>query len=267
VTSDDHSAYVVIDVVDSKDAAERMPFRAAPADKIPDPDGVLSLWRDYSETGRGLMREGKIPTDRPKCPSYFCLWGPVTPELDVFEKKLFTAVLTHQAFVRDAANRDADPSNRAAALYVLAYSTSGRVVADQMVSALWDPSPEVRGAALQVLADVALYHPEITIEAPKVIAALDFPTTLERARALAVIVGLSHNPTYLPYVLTRATPHLLALLKLQEPSNHDLAFTLLTTLSKESYGRRDYKSWEAWVATQSSTSTAPSPLPAPKRGH
>jgi hypothetical protein len=205
VTSADHSAYIVLDVVDSTDTAQRMPFRAAPAEKIPDPDGILALWQTYSETGSRLMGEGKIPTDRPKCPAFYCLWGPVTPELDALERRLFGAAQTHGQFLRDASVRAAEPKDRAAALYVLAYSTGGRVVAEQMVSALWDPSPEVRGAALQVLADVALYHPEITLEASKVIAALDFPTTSERATALAVTVRLAHNPSYLPYVLRRAT--------------------------------------------------------------
>ncbi|MBI5631267.1 MAG: HEAT repeat domain-containing protein [Elusimicrobia bacterium] len=252
ITSADRGGYITFELVDVQDAALRMPFKPAPAKSLADPQGLLAAWRQYYDIGISLSAQGALPTERVSCPAFFCLWGSATPELGALEKQIRDGVAANKKFLHRVAVEDRDPQKRAAALYVLSYSTSGAEVVDLMMDRLQDPSEEVRAAALQVLSDIALYSRSLFIEVKKIIPLLDYPTSSDRSKAMGVLIGLADNPTYRPYVLSRATPYLLGLLKLEQPSNHDLAFTLLSILSKERYGRRDYQAWEKWISSQTS---------------
>lgn len=253
VTSAERAAYVTVDVVDPEDAASRMPFRPAPQGQTLDPDGLLAAWQQYADAGDALFSQGQIDgSAHPSCPGFYCRWGSPTPELAALEKKLAAGASSDRKLLERVVERDADSRKRASALYVLSYLPEGKEVVDLCFSSLADPAEEVRAAALQVLSDVALYHKGVLIDLAKVLPVLDYPTISDRSKALSVLVGLSDNASYKPLLLTRGTSYLLGLLRLRQPSNHDLAFTLLSTLSQQSVGQRDYDGWAAWVKAQNS---------------
>jgi hypothetical protein len=256
VSSAERSAYVVFDVVDSTDAARRLAFKAAPKGSFADPAGLLAAWRAYGELGRGLLRDGKLSTDHQDCPAHYCLWGSATPELADYERRFVSGAAANSAALLQLVSGDADPAKRAAALLVLSYTTDSKSYLAVVTAALEDPAEEVRSAALLILSDVALYRKSLVLDITKIVPTLDDPETSVRAKALAVLVGLAENSAYRTYIIVKGGPLLVGLLKLHEPSNHDLAFTILSLLSKETYGRRDYKSWDAWVASQSSATAA-----------
>lgn len=248
------TAYVTVDAVDAADVAARTAFDRAPAGHEGDPGGALDAWRRYAELGESLFRQGQLSlADRPECPGLYCSYGSSTPELSALQKRLVAAAVSHRDELRAAASSDADPRRRAAALFALAYSPDGKLVVEASLNALRDPAEEVRGAGLQVLADVALYHKSFFIDSSRVIPVLDDPSASVRSKALAVIQALSGNNSYRTYLASRASPALLALLKLLQPANHDLAYTALASLSGQSYGERDYGAWAGWVETHAST--------------
>jgi hypothetical protein len=257
-TSAERAAYITFDVVERKDAAARMPFRPNPAGKAPDPGGLLADWQAYAALGSTLRAANTIPFDRPACPSYYCLWGSQTPELSAYEQRFVKGVAGQKKALLEVLAGDADPRRRAAAVYLLAYVPEGKSVADLMLKTLGDPAPGVRAAALQVLSDITVYHKDVFIDVIKLIPALDFPTVSDRSKALAVFVGLADRPDYRHALTNRAAPRILELLKQQQSSVHDLAYTVLGMLAKESFGRRDYKAWKDWLASQSgAAATAP----------
>lgn len=259
ITSGEHTAHVTFDVVEAKDAKARMPFKPAPAGSVKDPEGLLAAWQQFSELGEALLKKGELPTGHESCKAYYCLWGASTPELKALERRFVEGAPRAKKELLEVLAKEADPRNRAAAVSLLSYLPEGKEVVDFMQAALEDPAEEVRGVALQALSDIALYHKSMFLEVQKIIPALDFPTVSDRSKALGVLVALSDNPSYRPYVLSRATPQLAALLRMRQPIIHDLAFALLTMLSKESYDRRDYKAWDDWVAAHASAATVPSP--------
>jgi hypothetical protein len=253
VTSAERTAYLTVDVVDPEDAAARMPFRAAPRGQAPDPDGLLAAWQQYDAAGDALVRAGQIDGSvHPSCPGFYCLWGSGSPELAALEKKMSAGAPARKDMLLKVLKEDADARKRAQALFVLSYLPDGKQVADLCLDSLADPAEEVRAAALQILSDVALYHKSVLVDLSKILPALDFPTVSDRAKALSVMIGLSDNPAYKTLVMTRGTPYLLGLLRLRQPANHDLAFTLLSTLSSQTIGQRDYAGWNAWIKSQNS---------------
>lgn len=244
-TSVDHAMYAVFDVVDRTDMS-RLAFSPAPQGALKDPDGLLAAWRKYVADGEVVSRRGEMSVERPNCPGFYCLWGG-TPELDAAQKKFVDGAEAKAGELVRVARGAVDGDARAAALFVLSYSTSGADVTALCHEALADPDGAVRGAALQILADIANWHPELMISLDRVLPRLDDPVFSVRGKAMGLLVPLADRDVYRKGMLA-AAPRLAELLKLNQPESRDLAFTLLGILSKKSFDRQDYPSWDAWAA-------------------
>ena len=135
---------------------------------------------------------------------------------------------------------------RADALFILSYSTAGADVVSLCREGLLDSDARVRGAALQVLADIANHHPELPIALERVLPRLDDPSATVRGKAMGLLVPLAEREAY-GAVMLSAAPRLVALLKLTQPESSVLAYTLVGMLSKKHYDRLDLPSWESWA--------------------
>lgn len=244
-TSVDHAMYALFDVVDADDAS-RLAFTPAPKAHLADPAGLLAAWRKYVALGEELSRRGAMPLDRPACPGFYCLWGG-TPELDEAQTAFVDGVAKHGEELRRVLRADADGDARAAALFVLSYGDNGPQVVSLCSEALSDSDSRVRGAALQILADIANHHRDVPLTLEKVLPRLDDPTASERGKAMGLLVPLAERDEYRKIMLT-AAPRLVALMRLAHPESRDLAFTLVGMLSKKNYDRQDNAAWDAWAA-------------------
>lgn len=245
-TSVDHAMYVTFDIVDEADR-DRLAFSPVPKRNAMDPEGLLAAWKSYYEIGSSMARRGQMPVDRPDCPGFYCLWGGVTPELDVLQKKFISGAASKERELRTVLVHEADPDRRSAALFVLSYGTRGEKVVESCLTALKDPSPVVRGAGLQILADIINHRKDLRVDADKVVPLLDDPSGSVRGKTLGLLVPMVDDEAQGKKILS-AAPRLLGILKLSEPRSHDLAYTVLGQLSKKAFDRRDFASWEKWVA-------------------
>ncbi|HXT00009.1 MAG TPA: HEAT repeat domain-containing protein [Elusimicrobiota bacterium] len=244
-TSVDHAMYAVFDVVDRADPS-RLAFAPAPKGAVKDPDGLLAAWRRYVADGEAVSLRGEMSVERPNCPGFYCLWGG-TPELDAAQKAFVEGAAAKGDELRRVLRVSSDGESRAAALFVLSYSTSGADVTALCREALSDSDAAVRGAALQILADIANRHAELPIALDRVLPRLDDPVFSVRGKAMGLLVPLADRDAYRPAMMP-AAPRLTQLLRLSQPESRDLAFTLLGILSKKSFDRQDYASWDAWAA-------------------
>ena len=244
-TSVDHAMYAVFDVVDAADAS-RLAFAPAPKAHLADPAGLLAAWRKYVALGEEISRRGAMPIDRPACPGLYCLWGG-TPELDAAQKEFVEGAAKQGEQLRRILRAESDGEARAAALFVLSYSPDAKAVVGLCHEALTDPDARVRGAALQILADVANHRPDLTIALDRVISRLDDPVAAVRGKAMGLLVPLAEKENYRQVMLSGA-PQLAALLKLSQPESRDLAYTLLGMVSRKNFDRQDYAAWDAWAA-------------------
>ena len=85
-TSVDHAMFASFDIVDEADRG-RLAFAPRPTGRVPEPGGLLTAWKQYSELGAALSRQGRMAIDRPECPGFYCLWGGPTPELAALQQK------------------------------------------------------------------------------------------------------------------------------------------------------------------------------------
>ncbi len=244
-TSVDHALYATFDIVDENDRG-RLAFSLEPKKSVSDPAGLLAAWKAYYDLGSALSRRGQMPIDRPDCPGFYCLWGGATPELDALQKKLVAGAAAKERELRTALAHEADAEKRAAALFVLSYGSRGENVIESCHAALKDPSPVVRGAGLQILADIINHRKDLRVDASAVLPLLDDPSSSVRGKTLGLLVPLVDDENQRKKILT-AVPRLIEILKLTEPSSHDLSFTVLGQLSRKSFDRRDYASWQKWA--------------------
>lgn len=244
-TSVDHAMYAVFDVVDETDAS-RLAFSPAPKGSLEDPDGLLAAWKAFVEMGERLSRRGQMALDRPSCPGFYCLWGG-TPEIDAAHRRFVEGASKYGADLRRVLDVDADGEKRAAALFVLSYSASVDLVAALGRKALSDPDARVRGAALQIMADIANNHRDVTLDLAPVLPRLDDPSAGVRGKAMGLLVPLAEKPLCRKAMLA-AAPRLAALLRVEQPESRDLSFTLLGLLSRKNWDRRDFIAWDAWAA-------------------
>lgn len=244
-TSVDHAMYAVFDVVDDADVA-RLAFSPAPKGSLPDPDGLLAAWKAFVEMGETLSRRGQMSLDRPPCPGFYCLWGG-TPEMDAAHKIFAQGAAKRGADLRRVLDADADGEKRAAALFVLSYSASGDLVAALGRKALSDPDARVRGAGLQIMADIANNHRDVPLDLVPVLPRLDDPSSGVRGKAMGLLVPLAEKPLCRKAMLASA-PRLAALLRVEQPESRDLSFTLLGLLSRKNWDRSDFIAWDAWAS-------------------
>jgi hypothetical protein len=241
--------YLTVDFVDRADAARRMPFAAAPQGTYADPEGLLADWRAYEEKQFELLHAGRTSPARTPCPAFHCLGDHAHPELAPFAENFVARVPAHADELATILRDDADPLQRAAAVYLLAYATDGEALVRAMVGAFRDGDDLVRNNAMRVVAEIALHHPELDVPLEPVLEALEYPATLDRNKAAAILAWLLERPGAAPLQAAsarRAAPTLLAMLRLAQPNNHDFAYDILKAISGQRFGEHDHAAWEAW---------------------
>ncbi|HAM36026.1 MAG TPA: hypothetical protein DEB40_05415 [Elusimicrobia bacterium] len=252
VTASEYAITITFDVVDAQDAATRMPFGPRPMGRLGDPGKLLARWRRYAALGAAMRRRGDLIVERPACAGFYCPWLAQTEEVKAFDRSFAAEVPLHETALTRVLGEDSDPRKRAAAAYLISYSTDGKALAERLIRAASDPDPGVRSAALTVLADLATYARTPFVDPPRLLSALDYPSTQDRVNALAVFAGLVSTGGHKAYVASRASTQLLRLLRALDPSVRDLAYTLLGMVSGQDLAPQDFSGWEKWAAAVSS---------------
>ena len=243
-----NETYVTIDVVEPADRARRMPFDAPPTEDLPDVDGLAAAWDAYEAKGLELLRTHAMAPRRVECNAFHCLFGFDHPDLARYGTLFAERVPARRAELLRILHRAKDEDRRAAAAFLIAHLPDGNEVVAELLPALHDPSAVVRNNAMRVLQAIAHDHGEIAIPIEPALAALDYPETSDRNKALAIVDGLAERPESRAAIRAHGRV-LLALLALEQPNNHDYAYSILKKVSGQSFGERDYTTWEHWLAT------------------
>jgi hypothetical protein len=242
---------VTIDVVEKADEARRMPFRAAPTQELDDPGGLLASWAEYEQKMYQLALAGTpMRVDEDNCPVLHCIAPFDLPELAPYLPRLDDGARRHEDELYAVAANSADASERARALFVLAHTSDVQRLAPVLGRAIYDPSSGVRNNAMRVLMFLAQRGAEVDFPIRDLIAALDFPSSADRNKAAYTVAALAGQAKYRDTIRAEAVPAALRLLELEKANNHDPAYEILTQVSGETFGDRDYAAWERWAASR-----------------
>jgi len=242
---------VTIDVVEKVDEARRMPFRAAPAQDLDDPGGALALWAEYQQRMYELALAGApMQVDDSNCPVLHCIAPFDLPELAPYLPRLNAAAEQHEDALYALARDSADAEERATALFLLAHTNDVQRLTPLLSRAIYDPNGGVRNNAMRVLMFLAQKRADVDFPIRDLIAALDFPSASDRNKAAYTVSGLADQPRYRDVIRTDAVPVALRLLRTEQVNNHLPAYEILTKVSGEAFGERDYAAWERWAAAR-----------------
>lgn len=184
--------FVTVDLVDEADRARRMAFSPAPSGTHDDPDGLIALWDEYEATVTTLLVEGKVSPTTTECPFWHCIsfeHASLARYQDAFATRVPAAADALASILRD----DADEERRGSAAFLLAHLPSGPRVVELEAPAIYDSSDLVRNNAMRVLSEIALRHPELPIPLAPVLAALWFPATTDRNKALLILDAIARH--------------------------------------------------------------------------
>lgn len=248
--SGDHPVYGTFDIVEKRDAKERMAFTKRPLKSFADPDGLIQAWEEYQKTGFSLLARGEISNERIPCPAFHCIFGHQHPTLRPYEKIFVDGVAKHKTKLIEIIRFDKDDNRRGLAAYLLAYEKDGNHLIQILSERLRDESDFVRNNITRIFSDIAMFHPDLPLPVGEVAKVLNFPATTDRNKASIFFQGIATNrflrEKYNDVLILEVVPILLKTLRLEQPNNHDPAYTTLRLLSGQNYDKRDYQSWEDW---------------------
>ncbi|WP_257461640.1 HEAT repeat domain-containing protein [Archangium lipolyticum] len=244
--------YITVDLVD-EDEAWRLKFLPEPAGHPEDPEGLVARWREYEDRAWTLLRRGELDLAKPVCRVTHCSLGFGHAELSSFEPVFVEKVPAHVDALGRVLREDADPKNRAAAAFLLAYVSEPGLAIERLVGSIRDSSPLVRNNVLRVLGALQRHADRPLVELPRVLDAMALPQTTDRNKATSLLVAVlekmspSERAARLADILRQAGEQLVAMTALQQPINRDPARTVLERLSGEQH---DAEGWRVWLQKQ-----------------
>jgi hypothetical protein len=242
---------VTIDVVEKADEGRRMPFRTKPTRDLADPDGLFAAWDELMGHFFDRIRAGRAPpVTAAECPVLHCIVPFTDPEFAPYLDRFNNGAREHEDALYTIAAESRNDNHRANALLVLAPTNNAERLLPVLGAAIYDPSPGVRNNAMRIMFYMAQTDPSRDYPLDALLAAFDFPAASDRNKAGVTLVELAKSPRYRAQIEAEAVPVALRLLRLEQPINHDPAYELLTILSGETFGERDYAAWERWAAAR-----------------
>lgn len=243
----DLAIHITLDVVEKADVPRRMPFKASPVGVFPDPDGLLTAWREYEEIALNLVEAGEINPDTEKCPAVHCPFGHSHKKLKKFEKVFSEGVKKNEKALVDVLNQSRSMDDRASAAYLLSYLNNAEKVAALLVPVIKDSEPLVRNNALRVLGDIAEKNKEVILPIKPILEALDFPRASDRSKAVFVVMMMSSGSQQVrDEILRESVPTLLSMLKGNQPDQRDFSHNILRKVSGKEYPAADFLAWNNW---------------------
>lgn len=243
--------FVVIDVVEEKDKAKRMPFIPAPKGSYPDPEGVFALWDEYMTIGMELLNLGLLTEEdmNDTTLSFHALFGHRHPKLAPYQK-ISTLVQKHQKEIETIFLDSADENKRANAAFLLSYLKDGQYIINLLQKRLKDSGPEVRNNVMRVYVFIAIKHPELELPLNDLVLALNYPSFGDRNKAVSTLYMMAvHHPEQLERhrsIFMRAVPLLIKLLTQKQPNVRDPAYFLLKALSGKDFTQDNIQEWQKW---------------------
>lgn len=241
------SGLLMFDVIEKNAMSQRYPFRDAPEKDVPDTSDLIEKWASYENAGRSAALASGADLKRAVCPAYYCPEGTGTPEINALETSFVGLVPANKQLLLHIMREDKNGLKRARALYLLTYLKDASDVTALVSSGLTDPDTRVREAAVTIFNDIAIHRQDIILPVKDVARMLDYPTAPDRQRALALLLSVSGNPEQVSFILGQAADQVLRLLRTKHPGVRDMAYTLLTLISRETHPVDDYAAWDKWL--------------------
>ncbi|ASQ44608.1 HEAT repeat domain-containing protein [Legionella clemsonensis] len=241
--------YTTLEVI-RKDQPERLRFANPPVPPGPfkPKDDVVNEMIDF-ETKSTTIALHSPPSNAP-CPVYHCIADFQHPELKPYLAKFNAGAVKQRQLIIETLDYDPDPQRRAAAAFLVGHFSNPQEILSLLTPHVHDKDSGVRNDVIRVIA-ATIAEAKITAINPKpFLELLDSPAVTDRNKALAVLLTASKSENLKQLIKQQGGKNLLALLKLKQLNNHDIAYRILKEISGKSYGETDFAAWKNWLETK-----------------
>ena len=243
--------YSTLEVID-KEHPKRLRFvnRVIPGHaEQPNPPNVVDAMLDYQQQALRLIWEHKLDPAVASCPVYHCVAGFSHPLLRPYLHLFNEGVIQERRIILETLNHSSDAHRRAAAVFLLGHLQHPQEIIALLLPHIDDVDEEVRNNVMRVIAETVARAQMIDVDVRPFLNALDSPYTSDRNKALYVLSTLVASDEAKRITLQLSGDNLLALMRLQQPNNHDLAYAILKKISGKDFGVTNIAAWSAWVAS------------------
>jgi hypothetical protein len=242
--------YFTIDIVDKKDSSRLTGFTPNPKKTIKDPEDLIASWQEYEKIASQHVMSNKNYAAKVTCPVSHCIFGFEEPELKKYKDIFVIGVLKHKNQLIKVLYEDQDENKRAAAAFLLGNLKNSDDVINIMIPAMHDSSERVRNNAMRVLGAALEAGKTANFPIKDAVAALDYPTEVNRNKALYILLSLSAQPRYAKYIKDHAGEQLMTELRMSQPNLHISAYYILKKISGLQFTDHDYNAWQNWLNSQ-----------------
>lgn len=250
MAADDPIIHFTVDVIDRDDKDRVIQFLPVPGRHIPDPENLIKNWQDYHKLGFAIFYSKKNVPGYKTCPANHCLFGFEDKRFQKYGLLFNELVPKHKNELVQVLRNDQDPQKREAAAYLLAHIKDAKELVHILTPSVYDSNGDVRNSVLRVIGATIEKNKKIEFSLDTILKALDFPTSMDRNKALYILQSLADKPKYVKYIREHALDLLISDLKLLAPNVHGEAYTILKKISGKKFADNDYASWEKWANSQ-----------------
>lgn len=239
--------YITIDVI-RKDQPERLRFASlTPTKAFKSKQDLINEMIIFEDTAMTIMFNTSS-TDDP-CPVYHCIHNFQHPKLKPYLAKFNNGAVKQRQLIIDTLNSDPDPQRRAAAAFLIGHFKNPKEIVALLKPHVHDKDSGVRNDCIRVIAGTMATAKITNIDVKPFLELLDSPETTDRNKALVVLLYAAESENAKQIIKQQGGKNLLAILKLKQPNNHDVAYRILQKISGKNYGETDYAAWKVWLDT------------------
>jgi len=247
---DENQLYSTLEIID-KQHPERMRFlntaskNSADEKRVHRPDLIESTIA-YEKLAFQLLMDKSISTHAP-CPVYHCIVGFEHPKLKPYLKQFNQGSVQEKDLIEKTLNEDVDSKRRAAAVFLVGHFHDPHEIIKILSPHISDKDNEVRNNVMRVIGSTLQKTSVSHLDVTPFLDALDSPYISDRNKALYVLSSVAKSKDVQQQILAKGSDRLLALIRLKQPNNHDLAYFILKEMSGQDFGPTNVEAWRHWL--------------------
>ncbi len=249
---DTQEVHSTVEVVD-KEHPERLRFLApkrshdGPGKRKTHTPDLIDTMIKYDNITFDMMRLNQLKSV-PPCPVYHCAFDFENPKLKPYLAIFNKGAIKEKTFILDTLQHDPDPERRAAAAFLVGHFQDPHQILSVLLPQVTDKDDGVRNNVMRVIGTTMEKAKIHDIDVNPFLEAIDSPYDTDRNKALVVLLNAAESKSIQKQIIQKGGNNLLALLRLEQPNNHDWAYLILKKISGKDFGSTNVTAWSKWVA-------------------
>lgn len=251
VYPDNKTIYTTIDVV-AKNQPQRMRFVTPPKAVVAKAataasHDIIARRLAFNEQEIKLIQSNEIDLNDTDCPVFHCVTTFRHPKLKPWLGEFNTAAVKQRSLILKTLRSDPDPERRAAAALMVGHFRNADDLFRVLTPAVSDPDDGVRNNAMRVILTTMMKTKKSNVSIAPFLDMLNSPYVTDRNKALWIILQAAGSPAVNQEIITKGKDNLISLLRLKQPNNHEVAWSILKKISNKNYGEYDIAAWQNWI--------------------